>query len=145
MYACTCCQVTSLSPGEMKAVEVVGIEIPLLSKKARGGGRKLVWSLEVIIELMKEDDWFLFFSSPSPSLPPLSISPFQSEEEHAMYVRFYFAIMLHLLLNHGRGVWHIANTFQCSRGFLQNLLHQSASYGSSILRFSLVNKWHTNS
>ena len=61
-------QVTCLSPGEMKAVEVVGIEIPLLSKKATGGGRKLVWNLQVVIEFVKEEDWFLSSLSVSVSL-----------------------------------------------------------------------------
>lgn len=57
------------------------------------------------------------------------------------YCRIYLALLLHQLLkepNTSQGVWKIADTFHCSRGFVQNVLHQSSSYVSCLVHFTEV-------
>ena len=63
----------------------------------------------------------------------------QSEDKEVMYRKFYLSLILNSLLKQpGNGVWLVAEQFECSRGFVQNALHSTASFASGLVHFTEV-------
>jgi POLQ-like helicase len=61
-----------------------------------------------------------------------------SSEMVVVYHKFFLSLMLKCLLQleSSRGVWAVAEEFQCSRGFLQTLLQSSSSFASCLVHFT---------
>ena len=51
--------------------------------------------------------------------------------------RFYLTLMLYRLVRE-HTVWNVADTFQVTRGFAQNLLASASSFASCMVRFTEV-------
>ena len=68
----------------------------------------------------------------------------QSSEMVVVYHKFFLSLMLKCLLQleSSRGVWAVAEEFQCSRGFLQTLLQSSSSFASCLVHFTKVSVDH---
>jgi len=79
-------------------------------------------------------------STPSPSLPCSPLLLTQSDSSLTLYHRFYITLMLYSLLRAGsaHAVWAVAECFQCSRGFLQNIINSTAAFASCLVHFTEV-------
>ena len=65
----------------------------------------------------------------------------QSEDKEVVYRKFYLSLILDSLLKQpSNGVWLVAEQFECSRGFVQNALHSTASFAASLVHFTEVSK-----
>lgn len=56
----------------------------------------------------------------------------------SLYVRFYLSLMLYCIVKRTApdAVWTVAETFHCSRGFVQTLLNTATSFASCLVHFA---------
>jgi POLQ-like helicase len=103
---------TGLGEDEVRVAEKVGVSPSVLSKLATGSAASM------------------------------------SGEASLLYHRFYLSLMMHRLISgprsqgsggvasENRGVWSVAEHFQCSRGFVQSSVSSVASFATCLIHFT---------
>lgn len=115
---------TRLESDELSVAQILDVSEGYLSKKFSGVASKLVSHSAVYYWYVCTKNLFIIC---------------QSEDKEIVYRKFYLTLILNSLLKQpDSGVWLVAEQFECSRGFIQNALHSTASFASSLVHFTEV-------